>query len=166
MKEARTATTADDTVTIRAKHRDAEGKMIVEKVEVHTHSVDTIKHIERKLADTGVSRLERHPVDGKGPLKKPPPKKGHGGKFTWEGPEPEADTELEAELAIDEGDPNYVEEEYEEEGRKGRRRYQAKDREEEGEEKELIKGEVEVAKAAEAKEGVARIDVDPHLLSA
>ncbi|KAJ8424245.1 hypothetical protein Cgig2_011531 [Carnegiea gigantea] len=167
MKEMRTAATADDKVTIRAKHRDEEGKTIVEKVEVHTYSVDTIKHIERKLVDTGVSRLERHPADGKGPLKKAPPKKGHGGKFTWEGPEPEPDTELEAEPAIDEGDPNYVEEEYEEEGRKGRRRSQVKQREEEEEEeeaeKELIKGEVEVAKAPVAKEGVARIDVDPHL---
>lgn len=160
MKEMRTAATVDDTVTIRAKHRDEEGKTIVEKVEVHTHSVDTIKHIERKLVDTSVSRLERHPADGKGPLKKPPPKKGHGGKFTWEGPEPEPDTELKAEPAIDEGDPNYVEE-YEEEGRKGRRRRQVENKEdEEEEEKELIKGEVEVA-----KEGVARIDVDPRLVS-
>lgn len=165
MKEMRTAATVDDTVTIRAKHRDAEGKTIVEKVEVHTHSVDTIKHIERKLVDTGVSRLERHPVDGRGPLKKPPPKKGHGGKFTWEGPEPEPDTELEAEPAIDEGDPNYVEEEYEEEGRKVRRCRQVENKEEDEEEKELIKGEVEVAKAPVAKEGVARIDVDPHLVS-
>lgn len=139
-----------DTVTIRAKYRNEEGRTKVEKVEVHTHNVDTIKHIERKLVDTGVQRLERHPADGKGGVKRPPPKKGHGGKFTWEGPDPEAEYKLEAEGAIDEGDPNYVREEEESEEMGGR-------------EEDLVKGEVEVAKAAEEREGIARIDVDPGL---
>ncbi|KAL0338570.1 UNVERIFIED_CONTAM: hypothetical protein Sangu_1379100 [Sesamum angustifolium] len=127
-----------DTVTIRAECRADEGRKHVEKVKLKTHDVDTVKYVERKLVDKGVGRLERHPADGL-PLKHDP-KKGHGGKYTWEGPEKEFEAELEAEPAIDEKDPNYVEEE---------------------ESDELVVGEVEVAKAAE--EGVARIEVDPHL---
>ncbi|KAL0410041.1 UNVERIFIED_CONTAM: hypothetical protein Slati_3593800 [Sesamum latifolium] len=133
-----------DKVTIRAECRADEGRKHVEKVELKTHDVETVKYVERKLVDKGVGRLERHPADGL-PLKHDP-KKGHGGKYTWEGPEEEfeAEAELEAEAAIDEKDPNYVEEEMGEEGSD-----------------ELVVGEVEVAKAAE--EGVARIEVDPHL---
>ncbi|KAL2250724.1 uncharacterized protein LOC105174128 [Sesamum indicum] len=131
-----------DKVTIRAECRADEGRKHVEKVELKTHDVETVKYVERKLVDKGVGRLERHPADGL-PLKHDP-KKGHGGKYTWEGPEKEFEAELEAEPAIDEKDPNYVEEEVGEEGTD-----------------ELVVGEVEVAKAAE--EGVARIEVDPHL---
>ncbi|KAL0374951.1 UNVERIFIED_CONTAM: hypothetical protein Sradi_3410800 [Sesamum radiatum] len=131
-----------DKVTIRAECRADEGRKHVEKVELKTHDVETVKYVERKLVDKGVGRLERHPADGL-PLKHDP-KKGHGGKYTWEGPAKEFEAELEAEPAIDEKDPNYVEEEVGEEGTD-----------------ELVVGEVEVAKAAE--EGVARIEVDPHL---
>ncbi|PIM98135.1 hypothetical protein CDL12_29387 [Handroanthus impetiginosus] len=134
-----------DKVTIRAECR-AEGKKHLEKVELKTHDVDTVKYIEKKLVDRGVGRLERHPADGL-PLKHDP-KKGHGGKYTWEGPLKEYEAEQEAEPAIDERDPNYVEEEEE-----------AVAASEEG--SELVVGEVEVAKAAE--EGVARVEVDPHL---
>ncbi|KAK6140043.1 hypothetical protein DH2020_026178 [Rehmannia glutinosa] len=114
----------------------------VEKVELKTHDVDTVKYVEKKLVDKGVGRLDRHPADGL-PLKHDP-KKGHGGKYTWEGPQKEFEAEMVAEPAIDEKDPNYVAAEAED-----------------GEGSELVVGEVEVAKAAE--EGVARIEVDPHL---
>ncbi|KAK4419318.1 hypothetical protein Salat_2344700 [Sesamum alatum] len=133
-----------DKVTIKAECRAEEGRKHVEKVELKTHDVEKVKYVERKLVDKGVARLERHPADGL-PLKHDP-KKGHGGKYTWEGPEKEFEAELEAEAAIDEKDPNYVE------GEVG-------DDEEESD--ELVVGEVEVAKAAE--EGVARIEVDPQL---
>ncbi|KAL3628373.1 hypothetical protein CASFOL_027419 [Castilleja foliolosa] len=97
------------------------------------------KIVEKKMVNKGVGRLERHPADGL-PMKHDP-KKGHGGKYTWEGPEKDFEAELEAEPAIDERDPNYVAPE--------------------DEVSELVVGEVEVAKAAE--EGVARIEVDPQL---
>ncbi|XP_052176970.1 uncharacterized protein LOC127791173 [Diospyros lotus] len=131
----------DHKVTIRAAHRDEEGHKRVEKVELNTRSVDTLKYVERKLVDKGVQRMERHPADGL-PFGKPPPKGGHGGKYTWEGP---AEGELNpAPPAIDEGDPNYVVAAAEEEEIDG-----------------VVVGEVEVAKAAEAREGVARIEIDP-----
>lgn len=108
--------------------------------------VDTMKYIERKLTEKGVQRQERHPADGL-PLKHDP-KKGHGGKYTWEGPGKEAEDELDpAPPALDERDPNYVEEEKEEPtGNDGGG---------------VVVGKVEVAKVAE--EGVARIEVDPQL---
>ncbi|KAH7861751.1 hypothetical protein Vadar_030350 [Vaccinium darrowii] len=141
-------------VTIKAETRDEEGKKHIEKVELDVHKVDTLKHVQRKLVDKGVQRMERHPSDGS-PYVRPPPKSGHGGKYTWEGPAEEAENELDpAPVALDERDPNYVDEEAEEKVVKG------EDEEVAG----LVVGEVEVAKAAEAREGVARIEViDPHL---
>lgn len=140
-------------VTIRAVSRDEEGKKRVEKTELNTHNIDTIKYVEKKLIDKGVQRLERHPADGIG-IGRPPPKSGHGGKYTWEGPRDIAENELEAvPPAIDEKDPNYVDEEEEE-------------KIERGEEKDvagLVVGEVEVAKPVEEDEGVARVEVDPRL---
>ncbi|XP_021743153.1 uncharacterized protein LOC110709246 [Chenopodium quinoa] len=141
----------DDPVTLRTKHRDEEGKVVSEKIELHAQDKDTLKHIEKKLVDTGLHRLERHSADTRASVKKPPPKKGHGGKYTWEGPDLEADNELKAEPAIDEGDPNYVDEEEE-----------VVDDEEV---KERVKGEVEVAKVVEDKEGVARVEVDPRIIN-
>ncbi|KAJ9181455.1 hypothetical protein P3X46_009583 [Hevea brasiliensis] len=127
-----------DKVVIRAVSSNEEGKKRVEKMELNTHNIDTIKY-----------RMERHPVDGLGGIRKPSPKSGHGGKYTWEGPDDIVENELEtAPPAIDEKDPNYVDEEEEEKIVKG----------EEG--GGLVVGEVEVAK--EAKEGVARIEIDPH----
>ncbi|OIT22050.1 PREDICTED: uncharacterized protein LOC109218102 [Nicotiana attenuata] len=118
------------------------------KEKVDTKNVDKIKYIERKLTEKGVQRLERHPADGL-PLKHDP-KKGHGGKFTWEGPDKEAVNELEpAPPALDEKDPNYVDEEAEEKLMK------------EEEIGGVVVGEVEVAKVAE--EGVARVEIDPNL---
>ncbi|KAA8516661.1 hypothetical protein F0562_016833 [Nyssa sinensis] len=140
-------------VTIRAVSRDDEGRKHVEKAEVIAHKIETTKYIEKKLFDKGIQRLERHPADGL-PLARPPPKSGHGGKYTWEGPHDEAENELEgAPPAIDEKDPNYVEEEVEERLSKG----------EDSEVAGLVVGVVEVPKAAEAKKGVARIEIDPHL---
>ncbi|XP_020213619.1 uncharacterized protein LOC109797876 isoform X2 [Cajanus cajan] len=134
-----------ETVTIRAVSHDEEGRKRVEKTELNTHNIDTVKYVEKKLINKGVQRQERHPADGIG-IGRPPPKSGHGGKFTWEGPANEAESHLmAAPAAIDEGDPNYV------------------DEEEEKASSELVVGEVEVAKAAEEHEGVARIDVDPRL---
>ncbi|XP_027349189.1 uncharacterized protein LOC113860858 [Abrus precatorius] len=132
-----------DKVTIRAVSHDEEGKKRVEKEELNTHNIDTVKYVEKKLVNKGVQRQERHPVDGIG-LRRPPPKSGHGGKYTWEGPADTVDNELMAvPPAIDEKDPNYVDEE--------------------DEVSELVVGEVEVSKVAEDKEGVARVDVDPRL---
>uniref|UniRef100_A0A803MQP2 Uncharacterized protein n=1 Tax=Chenopodium quinoa TaxID=63459 RepID=A0A803MQP2_CHEQI len=110
---------------LRTKHRDEEGRVVSEKIELHAHDKDTLKHIEKKLVDTGLHRLERHSADTKASVKKPPPKKGHG-------------------------DPNYVDEE------------KVVDDEEV---KERVKGEVEVAKVVEGKEGVARVEVDPQLIN-
>ncbi|KAK7337178.1 hypothetical protein VNO77_17740 [Canavalia gladiata] len=136
-----------ETVTIRAVSHDEEGKKRVDKAELKTHNIDTIKYVEKKLVDKGVQRQERHPVDGIG-IGRPPPKCGHGGKFTWEGPADVVENELmAAPAAIDEKDPNYVDEE-----------------EENGEEAaEFVVGDVEVPKVAEEREGVARVYVDPRL---
>merc|ERR1712029_422067 len=100
-----------ETVTIRAVSHDEEGKKRVEKTELNTHNIDTIKYVEKKLINNGVQRLDRHPVDGIG-IGRPPPKSGHGGKFTWEGPADIIDNELDAApAAMDEKDPNYVDDE-------------------------------------------------------
>ncbi|KAK3226723.1 hypothetical protein Dsin_006585 [Dipteronia sinensis] len=142
-----------DTVTIRAVSRDEEGRKRVEKMELKTHNIDTIKYIEKKLTDKGVQRMERHPAAGIG-IGKPSPKSGHGGKYTWEGPDDMATAELmAAPPAIDEKDPNYVDEETEEKIMNGEKSDVAG----------LVVGEVEVAKAAENREGVARVDIDPRL---
>ena len=142
-----------ETVTFRAPSHDEEGRKRVEKVEVDTHNVDTLKYIEKKLEDKGMLRMERHPADGLS-LKRGPPKSGHGGKYTWEGPKDSVHNELEgAPPALDEKDPNFVDEEEEERIVKG----------EEEDVAGLVVGEVEVAKAAEVKEGVARVEVDPSL---
>jgi hypothetical protein len=132
---------------IRTVHRDEEGKKRVEKVPLpKTRHPETVRRIERKLVDKGLQRLERHPADGLGGIGAPPPKSGRGGKFTWEGPNGEIENELEPlPPALDPKDPNYVPEETGEEE----------------EERELVVGKVEVAKAPKAKEGVARIDVVP-----
>ncbi|GKV10533.1 hypothetical protein SLEP1_g21882 [Rubroshorea leprosula] len=72
---------------------------------------------------------------------------GHGGKYTWEGPADVLDNELDAApAAIDEGDPNYVDEEADDGNATG-----------------MVVGEVEVAKVAADGDGVARIEVDPRL---
>lgn len=132
----------EETVTFRAVSRDEEGRKRVEKTEVSTHNIDTLKYIEKKLIDKGVQRLERHPRDGL-PLVKQP-KAGRGGKYTWEGPEGPVGNELEdVPTVLDENDPNYVDEEAEKAA---------------AEEVGLVVGEVEVAKVAEGG-GVARIDV-------
>ncbi|XP_030924415.1 uncharacterized protein LOC126692040 [Quercus robur] len=143
----------EEAVTIRAVSGDEEGRKRVEKTEVNTHKIDTLKYVEKKLMDKGVLRMDRHPADGIG-IGKPPPKSGHGGKYTWEGPDDIAESELsEVPPAIDEKDPNYVDEEEEEKILKG----------EKSEVAGLVVGVVEVPKVVEEKEGVARIEVDPHL---
>ncbi|KAL3839753.1 hypothetical protein ACJIZ3_024344 [Penstemon smallii] len=129
-----------DKITIRTECGADEGKKHVEKVELKTRDVDTVKYVEKKLVDKGVGKMDRHPTDGL-PLKHDP-KKGHGGKFTWEGPGMDFE---DAPAAIDDKDPNYVDEEDVAPP----------------EVSELVVGEVEVAKVAE--EGVARVEVDPHL---
>ncbi|XP_015580496.1 uncharacterized protein LOC107262006 isoform X2 [Ricinus communis] len=139
-------------VVIRAVSHDEEGRKRVEKTELNTHNIDTIKYVEKKLMDKGVHRMDRHPADGKGGIGKPPPKSGHGGKYTWEGPDGTTESELDAApAAIDEKDPNYVDEEAEEKILRG----------ENSDVAGFVVGEVEVAK--EANEGVARVEVDPHL---
>ncbi|KAK9127639.1 hypothetical protein Syun_016436 [Stephania yunnanensis] len=103
---------------------------------LHSSDPDKVKYMEKKLVDKGVLRMERHPTDGLSLTRVP--KGGHGGKFTWEGPDDPAKAELEAVPAMDERDPNYVEEEEEKSG------------EEEG----LVVGKVEVAKVVEDREGL------------
>lgn len=140
-----------ETVTIR---RDEEGRKKVEKAEVKTRNIDTLKYLEKKLMDKGVHRMDRHPVDGLGGIGKPPPKSGHGGKYTWEGPDDLAESELlDLPPAIDEKDPNYVDEEEEERILRG----------EDSDVAGLVVGEVEVPKVAEDRTGVARVEVDPKL---
>uniref|UniRef100_A0ACD5YH92 Uncharacterized protein n=1 Tax=Avena sativa TaxID=4498 RepID=A0ACD5YH92_AVESA len=135
----------------RVVHRDEEGHMVKEKVPIpETRHPDTAKHFERKFEEKGLHRFERHPANGPRGIGAPPPKSGRGGKFTWEGPDGIVDSELDPlPPAIDRNDPNY-----EEEG--------------EGElddvAKEVLVGEVEVAKVAEARAGVARVDVAPPLM--
>uniref|UniRef100_A0A5K0Y0W1 Uncharacterized protein n=1 Tax=Nymphaea colorata TaxID=210225 RepID=A0A5K0Y0W1_9MAGN len=139
---------ANQTVTFRMVSKDEEGKKRVEKKEVDTHDRDTLRYLQKKMVDKGLQRMERHPRDGLS-LDPPPPKAGHGGKFTWEGPADIAENELSAPAAIDEGDPNYVDD---------RREAEA-----EAEAVGLVVGEVDVAKATEVKEGVSRIEVRPPL---
>lgn len=141
-------------MAFRAVSRDEEGRKKVEKEEVKALNIDTLKHIERKLMDKGVLRMDRHPVDGLGGIGQPPPKSGHGGKYTWEGPDDLAESELSAvPPAIDEKDPNYVDEEKEEKVLRG----------EDSDVAGLVVGVVEVPKVAEARAGVARVEVDPQL---
>jgi hypothetical protein len=136
---------------MRVVHRDEEGHLVKEKVPIpETRRPDTAKHFERKFEEKGLHRFERHPANGQRGIGAPPPKSGRGGKFTWEGPDGIVDSELDPlPPAIDRNDPNY-----EEEG--------------EGEMDDVVKealvGEVEVAKVAEARDGVARVDVALPLL--
>ncbi|GMH30169.1 hypothetical protein Nepgr_032012 [Nepenthes gracilis] len=139
-------------VTFGTVSIDEERMKKVETLKTRKHDVDTLKHIEKKLAAKGVHRMERHPADGLGGIGKPPPKSGHGGKYTWEGPSGVPESEMSASAAIDENDPNYVAEEEDE-----------KERERGGPDDEIVIGAVEVAKAVENREGVARVEVDPRL---
>nr|CBX25316.1 hypothetical_protein [Oryza brachyantha] len=130
---------------MRVTHRDEEGKKVTEKMPIpETRRPDTAKHFERKLEEQGFHRLERHPANGPARgIGAPPPKSGRGGKFTWEGPDGLVDTQLDpAPPAIDPDDPNY-----EEDGAAGEV------------DEEVVVGEVEVAKVAEARDGVARVEV-------
>lgn len=140
-----------NTVVLRAEHRDEEGRKVADKLELKTRNPETIKQVEKKLMDKGVQRMERHPADGI-PLKRQP-KSGHGGKYTWEGPDRVEDYEMQPDPpAMDEGDPNYDEEQTK------------KDTSADDDVAvEVVKGEVEVAKKAPT--GVARVEVDPRLIS-
>ncbi|GMI76166.1 HYPOXIA RESPONSE UNKNOWN PROTEIN 26 [Hibiscus trionum] len=140
-------------VVIRAVGRDEEGRKKVEKAEVHSRNMDTIRHVEKKLEDKGIQRMDRHPASGIG-IGRQPPKSGRGGKYTWEGPDDMMESEMwPVPAAIDEKDPNYVDEE--EEGRilRGEKSGVAG----------LVVGQVEVAKVAEDRDGVGRVDVDAKL---
>lgn len=111
------------------------------------------------MHDKSIQRFDRRPADSLG-LAHGPPKGGHGGKFTWEGPLDIVDSELSAlALAIDEKDPNYVKEES-----KNIEVSMGWDEQGENAKEELLVGEVEVAKTPMAKDGVARIEVYPSNL--
>lgn len=154
MQKTKQINDMEPTVTFRAVSADEEGRKRVEKTEVHTHNIDTLKHIEKKLIDKGVHRLDRHPRDGI-PIDKQS-KGGRGGKYTWDGPGGMVNDELDpAPAAVDVKDPNYVSEEEEE--RVAREVEGVVIGEVEG----VVIGEVEVAKVAE--QGVGRVDVDPNL---
>ncbi|KAL3693383.1 hypothetical protein R1sor_007034 [Riccia sorocarpa] len=66
--------------------------------EIYTHA----KNVKK-----GSERLDRR--SGRG-VRGEPKKSGHGGKFTWDGPASEEDLEEDVVIALDENDPNYVEE--------------------------------------------------------
>ncbi|KAL5709625.1 hypothetical protein ACHQM5_020290 [Ranunculus cassubicifolius] len=118
----------------------------VEKKEVDTHNHDTLKYIDKKMKDKGVQRMDRHPVDGMSINKMA--KSGRGGKYTWEGPGGMIEDEMDAApAAIDQGDPNYVDEESFVKGVEGK-----------------VVGEVEVAKVGEGHDGVTRFEVQPSLI--
>ncbi|XP_022766111.1 uncharacterized protein LOC111310995 [Durio zibethinus] len=140
-------------VVIRAVSRDEEGGKKVKKTEVPSRNIATIMYVERMLEDKGLQRMDRHPTNGIG-IGRLPPKSGHGGKYTCEGPDDVAENVLTpVPAAIDEKDPNYVDEEEEERILRGEKSDVAG----------LVVGEVEVVKTAEDREGVARVEVDPHL---
>ncbi|CAL9094501.1 unnamed protein product [Musa acuminata var. zebrina] len=132
---------------IRAVSGDDEGRKKVERVEVpKTRRSEVIRYIEKKLVDKGIQRMERHPVNGLG-IGRSLPKSGHDGRYTWEGLEDVVESEVDpVPPAIDEKDPNYVEE-----------------GQGDANPSEVVVGEVEVANMAEAKEGVSRIEVLPPL---
>uniref|UniRef100_A0A0D9XWW9 Uncharacterized protein n=1 Tax=Leersia perrieri TaxID=77586 RepID=A0A0D9XWW9_9ORYZ len=111
---------------MRVTHRDEEGHKVTEKLPVpETRRPDTARHLERKLEEQGLHRLDRRPANGppaKG-IGAPPPKSGRGGKFTWEGPDSIVDSQLDPlPPAIDRNDPNYDEDEAEEGEKGGQRR--------------------------------------------
>ncbi|XP_075095854.1 uncharacterized protein LOC142173864 [Nicotiana tabacum] len=138
-----------ETATFRAVSHDEEGKTKVTKHEV---SIETLKHREKKHRDKGIHRKDRRPIDGI-PLTKQS-KSGHGGKFTWEGKLAIDENEMDAApVAIDENDPNSVDEEEERRILRG----------EVSGVGGLVIGEIDVAKVAN-NEGVGRVDVvDPVL---
>ncbi|KAM7526113.1 hypothetical protein LguiA_016015 [Lonicera macranthoides] len=122
------------TVTIRALSRDEFGGKHVEKSEHHTSDMNTIKYFQKKLIGKGVLRLNRH--SGNGLRLGKQSKSGHGGKYTWEGPAGKVENELDTvPPAMDDKDPNYVDEE------------DAED--DDGDVAELVVGEVEVPNDAE-----------------
>lgn len=136
---------------MRVTRRDEEGHKVSKRVPVpETRRPDTARHLERKLEEQGLHRLEHHPANaplGVG-IGMPPPKSGRGGKYTWEGAGGLVEDQMgSAPAAIDRNDPNYEEEE-----------------EEADVTKDGVVGEVEVAKLAEHRDGVARLDVAPPLL--
>ncbi|XP_078435041.1 plant/protein [Wolffia australiana] len=92
----------------RVVYGDEEGRHRVEKVAVpETRRPDTLRYVERKMCEKGINRMERRPVDGQ-TLKCGPHKSGHGGRFTWEGPDDVAHSQLDpAPAAVDAGDPNF-----------------------------------------------------------
>ncbi|GJN07001.1 hypothetical protein PR202_ga24786 [Eleusine coracana subsp. coracana] len=142
---------------IRVTHRDEEGHKVTERAPIpETRRPDTAKHFERKLEEQGFHRFERHPANaprGVG-IGAPPPKSGRGGKYTWEGPGGLVEDQMDpAPAAIDRNDPNYEEEE-EVVGGDGNEEVA----------RDAVVGEVEVAKVAEPRDGVARVDVAPRLL--
>ncbi|XP_020581516.1 uncharacterized protein LOC110025400 [Phalaenopsis equestris] len=115
-------------------------KLLEEELPKKARHPHTIRHIEKKLVDKGVHRMERRSGDGIG-IGRGLPKAGHGGRFTWEGPDGEAEL-----VDLEEREPYYMEEEEEEE-------------------KEMVVGEVEVAKVAEGRQGVSRIEIrEPNLV--
>jgi len=128
---------------MRVTHRDEEGKKVTEKLPVpETRRPDTAKYFERKLEEQGFHRFERHPANaprGVG-IGTPPPKSGRGGKYTWEGPGGLVEDELDpAPPAIDPNDPNYEDD----------------DGAQDEVAKEVVVGEVEVAKVAGERGGIA-----------
>ncbi|KAI3831553.1 hypothetical protein MKX03_029511 [Papaver bracteatum] len=133
----------------------------VENKEVTTHTPETLRYIEKKMRDKVMLLILIHnPVDGMGLHKNP--KSGHGGKYTWEGPRDLVDDEFsmgqDVPAAIDEGDPNYVDEEIEEKIMRGDSDVVDPDT------KVFVVGEVDVAKTAnDAHGGVSRVDVQPEL---
>ncbi|EFJ16653.1 hypothetical protein SELMODRAFT_421764 [Selaginella moellendorffii] len=94
---------------------------IVEDLKGEDHQPNAPHHgteyADRKNAKKGVERLNRH--GGPVGVRAQPKKGGKGGEFTWEGNKDPTQYDKESvPVAIDEKDPNYVDEEQEEQDRK------------------------------------------------
>ncbi|EOY08101.1 Uncharacterized protein TCM_022422 [Theobroma cacao] len=139
-------------VVIQAVSHDEERKKKVEKTEVPSRNIDTIKYVEKKLEDKGVQRMERHPANGIG-IGRPPPKSGHGGKYTWEGLMTWQRTSCWRCLQLSMRRTQTISMRRKNRGLRGEKSDVAG----------FVMGEVEVAKAFEDREGVARVELDPHL---
>ncbi|GKU95971.1 hypothetical protein SLEP1_g9259 [Rubroshorea leprosula] len=97
-------------------HPDVEsrrGGKSVEKTEVYSHNIDTIRYVEKKMEKEGVQRLDRHPTNRIGPGRSLP-KAAPPVPVPVPVPANMVDNELDpVPTSVDEGDPNYVDEEVE-----------------------------------------------------
>ncbi|KAI3951842.1 hypothetical protein MKX01_021580 [Papaver californicum] len=156
-KETVTLDEGKENVVIIGRSKDEAGMKKVEKTKVTTHNPDTLRYIEQKMRDKGVQRMDRHPIDGIGLHKNP--KSGHGGRCPCDLVDDELSMGRDVPTNIDEGDPNYVDEEIEEKIMRGDsdvvNAYM----------KGFVVSEVDVAKTAnDAHGGISRVMYNLNLM--